>query len=83
MSAMNTDKYESSDVQGFYSWNESLKAVYYGPGSLKTALPKLLKTIGGKKALVVTGKSLHTKVSLINVHITSTGSDRHLENRPT
>jgi len=55
-------KNESSTLQGFYGWTDTLKGVFYGPGSVTTALPKLLKNLGAKKALVVTGKSLHTKV---------------------
>lgn len=53
----------TGSLQGFYGWTDTLKGVYYGPGSLKTALPKLLDTLGKKKALIVTGKSLHDKVS--------------------
>ncbi len=52
----------STSLAGFYAYTETLKGVHYGPGSVKTALPKLLATIGGKKALVVTGKSLYTGV---------------------
>ena len=52
----------SSSLSGFYSYTDTLKGVHYGPGSVGTALPKLLDTIGGKKALVVTGKSLFTAV---------------------
>lgn len=53
---------KSSSLHGFYGWTDTLKGVYYGPGSLKTSLPKLLDTLGAKKALVVTGKSLYDKV---------------------
>lgn len=35
-----------------------------GPGITETALPKLLDAIGGKRALIVTGKSLLEKVCL-------------------
>jgi hypothetical protein len=52
----------SPALQGFYGWTDTLKGVYYGPGSVVTALPKLLNTLGVKKALVVTGKSLQSKV---------------------
>lgn len=52
----------STALEGYYAWTDTLKGVYYGPGSVKTALPKLLKTLGVKKALIVTGKSLHDKV---------------------
>jgi alcohol dehydrogenase class IV len=49
-------------LHGSYAWTDTLKGVYYGPGSVATALPKLLHTLGVKKALVVTGRSLYTKV---------------------
>ncbi|OSD01319.1 iron-containing alcohol dehydrogenase [Trametes coccinea BRFM310] len=65
MSSLDTTKYDSSNLSGSYSWIESLKGVYYGPGSVKTALPKLLKTLGAKKALVVTGRSLHDKTDIV------------------
>lgn len=61
MSGLDTAKYESTSLHGFYSWTDTLKGVYYGPGSVTTALPKILDTLGAKKALVVTGKSLHNK----------------------
>jgi len=63
MSALDSTKHQSSALQGFYGWTDTLKGVYYGPGSLNTALPKLLDDLGAKKALVVTGKSLYNKVS--------------------
>jgi len=62
MSSIDATTSESSPLSGFYSWTDTLKGVYYGPGSVKTALPKLLDVLGVKKALVVTGKSLHQKV---------------------
>ena len=62
MSAMDLTNYGSSDLQGYYSY-PNIKAVYYGPGCIETALPKLLSTLGSKKALIVTGKSLFEKVS--------------------
>ena len=49
-------------VSGFYGWTDTLKGVYYGPGVIQAALPKLLSTLGGKKALIVTGKTLYHKV---------------------
>jgi len=64
MSGLDPSKYESSALQGSYGWTGTLKGVYYGPGSVNTALPKLLDTLGAKKALIVTGKSLYQKVSL-------------------
>jgi hypothetical protein len=65
MSAMDNTKLDTEykSLHGFYAWTDTLKGVFYGPGSVKTALPKLLGTLGAKKALIVTGKSLYTKVS--------------------
>ncbi|KDR75815.1 hypothetical protein GALMADRAFT_68153 [Galerina marginata CBS 339.88] len=63
MSSLDPIASESSPLSGYYSYTDTLKGVYYGPGSVKTALPKLLNTLGVKKALVVTGKSLHSKAS--------------------
>ncbi|KAH9858563.1 alcohol dehydrogenase IV [Lenzites betulinus] len=65
MSILDSTQHASSDLQGSYAWTDSLKGVYYGPGSVKTALPKLLSIIGGKKALVVTGRSLHDKTDVV------------------
>jgi len=65
MSGLDTTPYESTSLRGFYSWTDTLKGVYYGPGSVATALPKLLTTIGAKKALVVTGKSLREKTDVV------------------
>jgi len=50
------------DRSGFYGWTNTLKGVYYGPGSLATALPNLLDTLEVKKVLVITGHSLYEKV---------------------
>ena len=52
-------------THGFYGWTDTLIGVYYGPGSVSTALPKLMSTLEVKKALIVTGKSLYTKVLLV------------------
>ena len=49
-------------MTGSYAYTDTLKGVYYGPGATKTALPKLLDVVGAKKAFVVTGRSLFTKV---------------------
>ncbi|KAF8633424.1 hypothetical protein AX17_004595 [Amanita inopinata Kibby_2008] len=54
----------SSETQ-FYGWTDTLKAVYYGPGSVKSALPKLLSTLKATRALVVTGRSLHEKTDVV------------------
>ncbi|EIN11780.1 alcohol dehydrogenase IV [Punctularia strigosozonata HHB-11173 SS5] len=66
MSVLDTTTHASSSLQGFYGWTDTLKGVYYGPGSVSTALPKLLETLGGKRALVVTGKSLREKTDVIS-----------------
>ena len=63
MSSLDTSALDSSPLQGFYSWTDTLKGVYYGPGSVVHALPKLLDTLGVKKALIVTGRSLYEKVT--------------------
>ena len=63
MSSLDPSATDSSSFQGFYSWTDTLKGVYYGPGSVVYALPKLLDTLGVKKALIVTGRSLREKVS--------------------
>ncbi|KZT04646.1 alcohol dehydrogenase IV [Laetiporus sulphureus 93-53] len=65
MSSVDSTEYESSSLQGSYAWTETLKGVYYGPGSLKTALPKLLDVLGGAKALIVTGRSLYEKTDVV------------------
>ncbi|KAI0633700.1 iron-containing alcohol dehydrogenase [Trametes polyzona] len=51
--------------QGSYAWSDTLRRVYYGPGCVKTSLPKLLTLLGGKKAFVVTGHSLHDKTNVV------------------
>jgi hypothetical protein len=48
-----------------------LRACNYGPGSLKTALPKLLDILGTKKVLIVTGKSLNNNVSSLRLVVHS------------
>ncbi|KAF9481548.1 alcohol dehydrogenase IV [Pholiota conissans] len=65
MSSLDTTTFDTSPLEGVYSWTDTLRAVYYGPGSTKTALPKLLNTLGVKKALIVTGKSLHEKTDVV------------------
>ncbi|EGN99787.1 hypothetical protein SERLA73DRAFT_180001 [Serpula lacrymans var. lacrymans S7.3] len=52
-------------LHGFYGWTDTLKGVYYGPGSLRKALPELLKVLGGHKVLIVTGKTLHEKTDIV------------------
>ena len=59
-----SEQSHSTELHGYYAWTRTLEGVYYGPGSVSTALPKLLDTLGATKALVVTGKSLYTKVRL-------------------
>ena len=61
-----SEQIPSTELSGFYGWTDTLQGVYYGPGCVSTALPKLLDTLGASKALVVTGNSLYTKVCLIN-----------------
>ncbi|TRM69933.1 hypothetical protein BD626DRAFT_475802 [Schizophyllum amplum] len=56
-----------SDLHGFYGWTDTLKGVYYGHGCIQTALPKLLSTIGGTKALIVTGKTLYNKTDVVKI----------------
>lgn len=51
-----------AELQGSYAYTDPLKGVYYGPGCLSSALPKLLDAVGAKTTLIVTGRSLHTKV---------------------
>ena len=75
-----------SEMYGYYGHTEPLKGVYYGPGCLKDALPKLLKMLEVKKALVVTGKSLYT---MVNSHVVDQSFnpdlliDHHRQHRPT
>lgn len=59
-----SEQIPSTELSGYYSWTQNLQGVYYGPGSVSTALPKLLDTLGTSKAMVVTGNSLYTKVCL-------------------
>lgn len=68
MSSLDNAKYDSCSLQGSYRWNDTLKGIYYGPGSVNTALPKLLDVLGTTRALIVTGKSLHDKVNTIHVN---------------
>ncbi|EIW63198.1 iron-containing alcohol dehydrogenase [Trametes versicolor FP-101664 SS1] len=65
MSSLDPIKPFSSNLHGSYSWPQSLQGIHFGPGSIKTALPKLLAKIGAKKALVVTGRSLHEKTDVV------------------
>ncbi|KAI6046103.1 alcohol dehydrogenase IV [Pisolithus marmoratus] len=53
-------------LHGVYAYHETLKGIYYGPGCLRTALPQLLGTLGGRKALIVTGKSLRDKTNVVS-----------------
>ncbi|KAH8078070.1 alcohol dehydrogenase IV [Cristinia sonorae] len=65
MSAMDITKYPSTDLHGYYAYTDTLKGVYYGPGSVETALPKLMNTLGVKKALIVTGRTLAFKTDVV------------------
>lgn len=60
-----SEQIPSTELSGYYAWTHTLQGVYYGPGSVSTALPTLLDTLGASKALVITGNSLYTKVCLI------------------
>ncbi|KAJ6567367.1 alcohol dehydrogenase IV [Mycena vulgaris] len=53
-------------MSGSYGWTDTLKGIYYGPGCVATALPKLIQTLGVKKGLIVTGRSLYTKTDVVN-----------------
>ncbi|KAI0745051.1 alcohol dehydrogenase IV [Earliella scabrosa] len=55
----------STNLSGTYAYTDTLKRVYYGPGSVKTALPRLLDLLGAKTALVVTGRSLFHKTDVV------------------
>ncbi|KAK0474841.1 alcohol dehydrogenase IV [Armillaria novae-zelandiae] len=55
----------SSSIQGHYGWPEGLSGVYYGPGSVSTALPKLLSSFGARKTLIVTTRSLVGKTEIV------------------
>jgi hypothetical protein len=63
-----SEQIPSTELSGYYAWTHTLQGVYYGPGKVSTALPKLLDTLGASKALVVTGNSLYTKVCLIKLN---------------
>lgn len=65
MSVHDKRPYQSSTLSGSYARIDTLKGVYYGPGSVKSALPKLFDQLGGKKALIVTGKSLHQRTDVV------------------
>jgi len=82
MSSLDPTVDDASPLSGFYSWTDTLKGVYYGPGSVKTALPKLLNTLGIKKALIVTGKSLYNKASYLGIFI-SLNQEVTTQYRPT
>ncbi|KAJ7163809.1 alcohol dehydrogenase IV [Mycena crocata] len=53
-------------MSGSYGWTDTLKTIYYGPGCAATAIPKLIQTLGVKKALIVTGHSLYTKTDVVS-----------------
>ncbi|KAG1867345.1 alcohol dehydrogenase IV [Suillus subluteus] len=50
---------------GSYAYTNTLEGVYYGPKCVETALPELLDTLGAKRALIVTGKSLRDKTGIV------------------
>jgi len=53
----------TSAISGFYAYTQTLKGVYYGPGSVNKSLISILEGFGSKKVLIVTGKSLREKVN--------------------
>ncbi|KIM69257.1 hypothetical protein SCLCIDRAFT_104102 [Scleroderma citrinum Foug A] len=55
----------ASSQHGSYAYQDTLKGIYFGPGCLESALPQLLRTLGGTKALIVTGKSLREKTNVV------------------
>ncbi|KAI0743394.1 alcohol dehydrogenase IV [Daedaleopsis nitida] len=55
----------SPDLAGTYTYPDTLRGVYYGPGCVKTALPQLLDILGAKKAFVVTGRSLFHNTDVV------------------
>ena len=55
----------ASAISGFYAYTQTLKGVYYGPGSVKSSLISVLEGFETKKVLIVTGKSLREKVGRI------------------
>lgn len=56
---------ESPSLNGYYAWTNTLKGIYYGPGSVKSGLPKLLSTLKASRALVVTGRTLYEKTNVV------------------
>ncbi|KLO09147.1 alcohol dehydrogenase IV [Schizopora paradoxa] len=52
-------------IQGSLGSSPTLQSVFYGPGCVSNALPKLIKSFGVKKALVVTGNTLRTKTDVV------------------
>ncbi|EKM54125.1 uncharacterized protein PHACADRAFT_145770 [Phanerochaete carnosa HHB-10118-sp] len=65
MSALDTTSCNSSNLQGFYAWTDTLKGIQYGPGCLEEALPNFLDLLGVKKVLIVTGRSLYEKTDVV------------------
>lgn len=62
MSIIDRDTHPSTAYQGHYSWHDNLQGITYGPGCIKTALPELLGVLGIKRAMVLTSKSVLSKV---------------------
>ena len=50
-------------ISGFYAYTQTLKGVYYGPGSVKNSLISVLEGFGTKRVLIITGRSLRERVS--------------------
>ncbi|KAF9792661.1 alcohol dehydrogenase IV [Thelephora terrestris] len=56
----------ASAISGFYAYTQTLKGVYYGPGSVKDSLISILEGFGTKKVLIVTGRSLRERTDVIS-----------------
>ncbi|KAK1225049.1 hypothetical protein PQX77_012011 [Marasmius sp. AFHP31] len=56
---------ENPDLHGSYAWSNALRGLYYGPGCMESALPKVIKDTGASRALIVTGKSLKDKTDVV------------------
>jgi hypothetical protein len=65
MSTIDRSTTTSTTFQGHYAWHQNLQGIFYGPGCVNTALPGLLETLGLKRAMVLTSKSVLTKVQLL------------------
>lgn len=62
---MSTANVNEMVTAGSYAYPDTLQGVYYGPKCVETVLPRLLDTLGAKRALIVTGKSLRDKTDVV------------------